>query len=761
MNALILPVGLAKADELLARPFVPEPQTNFDRTINNFHRLKAFVDSFDGFNLHFFVSRFHDGRHRPTMAWSVEATNDLDEIARHFDLTCRFRPDFGLHAGANGKKPIIGYHEVRPQHMQAAYACIALDKSGLVLIDIDNKTEERLGDKAVAEQLARGNDLPPTFTVATPTDGTHLFYVGQPQPHNVNGLGTSIDVPAMCPAPQQECYGKGAYTIVSALPVAPLPEWVNEELAAKRAARKNAESRVPVGADAPDNIRRAELYVEKAHRPAEGERDSTSYALASRLREFALSEHKTTEVMTEKWLPLCTEAGDWSADDIAKCVQSAYACAQNDFGCDTQEYKMKTLGSYQDPEAEELHKNINPNRIKLMEIQFPDYSTTKIPRPLPTSDNVAVLMKHYGFDARINLMRLAPEMNTPFSDTPLALDDGVGHVADLALRHGFAHTNRIDGACRQVALRNTYHPIREWIDSKPWDGTPRLQELIDSVEERADYPSSLKEYLIRKWCISAVAALYEENFKTRGVLTFIGDQYIGKTSWFMGLAPAGAVLEGAVLDVNYKDSVIAALSRWIVELGEVSSTLKRELASLKAFLTAGSTLIRVPYARTPIDMPRRTVFCATENEEKFLKDETGNSRFYTVFVKSFRDISHLDMQQVWAEVKERYYDAGETWFPSVMRLQELEKINEAAVQPNPIEEIILQTFDHTAEQTERLTATQVLQHCGYNKPSVAELRSANGCLRKHFGKQRKSNGIRFYNMPQPFIQAEGKEQSTA
>ena len=137
------------------------------------------------------------------------------------------------------------------------------------------------------------------------------------------------------------------------------------------------------------------------------------------------------------------------------------------------------------------------------------------------------------------------------------------------------------------------------------------------------------------------AALKPRGFRGRGVLTFQGPQGIGKTSWVASLVPDPVLRDMVIkldhhLDPNNKDSILGAISHWIVEIGELDSSFKKDVARLKGVLTSDSDKVRRPYARTESEYPRRTVFFATVNDNNFLVDSTGNTRWWTIPLASIK-----------------------------------------------------------------------------------------------------------------------------
>lgn len=98
------------------------------------------------------------------------------------------------------------------------------------------------------------------------------------------------------------------------------------------------------------------------------------------------------------------------------------------------------------------------------------------------------------------------------------------------------------------------------------------------------------------------------------MLTIQGPQSIGKTAW-IGALVNDPVLKEALLKLNHhldasnKDSIITATCHWIVEIGELDSSLRTDMARLKGFLTAERDKVRRPYARSDSDYSQDCVLC--------------------------------------------------------------------------------------------------------------------------------------------------------
>ena len=276
-----------------------------------------------------------------------------------------------------------------------------------------------------------------------------------------------------------------------------------------------------------------------------------------------------------------------------------------------------------------------------------------------------------------------------------------------------------------VAIGDKYHrnPVKEWIKSIPWDGQDRLQALADCLVTTPKY-HAFKPIALRRWLIGCVAsALSITGCKNEIVLVLCGPQGIGKTSFFVSLAPpdSGWIKDGLSLNPQDKDSVKNCVSYWIVELGELDATFKKsDIAALKAYLSMTSDELRLPYAATFSKYPRRTAFCASVNSPNFLVDDTGNRRFSPLELTEVKRHT-IDMQQLFAQVC-TYFEAAEQWWYKNDEAKMQEEINVDHQAIDPLEELLTNhfNFDNKPYSGQLMNPTSVLQTLGYKTPSRSD-----------------------------------------
>jgi putative DNA primase/helicase len=321
-------------------------------------------------------------------------------------------------------------------------------------------------------------------------------------------------------------------------------------------------------------------------------------------------------------------------------------------------------------------------------------------------------------------------------------------INEIAVRNELP-TKNLDYHLGAIAFANAYHPIVECITAKPWDGVPRLDKFIGTIH--AENPE-LAYTLIKTWMTATIASAYSvDGFVHQGVLVLQGPQKIGKTEWMKRLDPGNcnATKESGFLDVKNKDSIAQLASYWIVELAELESIFARnQQGSLKAFISMSFDQLRLPYARQPVKMFRRTSYVATVNQSEFLVDPTGNRRWWVIAATSI-DLDHgLDMQQVWAEV---YAGWQSGWRQDITDdiQDQLNINNEQHEEINPIEQSFLKYFNWSLTQSSQaITVTEALHRIGYTQPTNTHIRQAGRALTKLTGKKsRKCNGQMVYDVP--------------
>jgi putative DNA primase/helicase len=328
-------------------------------------------------------------------------------------------------------------------------------------------------------------------------------------------------------------------------------------------------------------------------------------------------------------------------------------------------------------------------------------------------------------------------------------------LISLATLNGMP-TGQIPAIVDALGDRSLLNPVADWIQSRPWDGEDRLPDFYATLVEREGFPPELKQTLMRRWLLSAVAAaLSTGGFRCRGVLTLQGPQGIGKTAWTRSLISDAALAQSVIkldhhLDAGNKDSLLNAVTHWFVEIGELDGSLRREnLARLKGFLTDDQDKVRRPYGRVNSEYARRTVFCATVNDANFLVDTTGNTRWWVIPVTHIDHAHGIDMQQLFAQVARSYY-AGEKWWLTAGEERQLDEQNLAHRSVSALRERLLDAVDLERlgdEKVKPRTPTETLEKLGIDRPSNHQAKECGSILREVLGEPRRIHGRDRWRVP--------------
>lgn len=312
--------------------------------------------------------------------------------------------------------------------------------------------------------------------------------------------------------------------------------------------------------------------------------------------------------------------------------------------------------------------------------------------PLNTAENLQALLNGYGYSIKLNKMNLEME----FHRNGMALSDSFESIRSQLI--SWASVSGLPRECIMdhvyaISEKNSFHPVRYWLEEGRWDGVSRVEQVIDCLNAKDRATAQL---VLQHWLIGCIASLYAVPFSSKLVPILVGLQDDMKTTAIKRIFNVfdGALLDGFDLNPDNKDSVLSVIKSWIVELGELERTTKNSQSSLKAFITRASDTIRPPYARTDIRKPRQTNLIGTVNGSGFLKDQTGNSRYASIDLAGIVDIERLNsllgwhyqnghiermqphlLKQFWLEVKE-WYDQGRSWNLSREHVAQLAEKND-------------------------------------------------------------------------------------
>jgi hypothetical protein len=441
------------------------------------------------------------------------------------------------------------------------------------------------------------------------------------------------------------------------------------------------------------------------------------------------------------------------------------------------------LEDYYDEETESYnYEQLKRAILKHKQQQGPDFTTFHVTvkedkdgnekksyKLIPHHENTKVLLDYLGIkNLRFNRMTkdinlIVPELDRKNVDKSNIKDVVLTYILDEAKRWNYTISESM--VARHIQLlgaANAYHPVAEWIDKTPWDGVDRLQEVIDCINVVPEHKNALDMYM-RKFMVGAVAAIYKSNDLhwrgTEGVMIFMGDEGLGKTSFWMELTKCGERVyqDGLSLgDASDRDSKMAACKYWISELGEIEGVFRRKgNSAIKNFITASRDELRKPYDRGFSEYPRNFVMTGTVNEEEFLGSET-NRRYWAVKVvrRSNKErrafdidrLAKIDKQQVWAQVKQMMNDGYVYWLETKEETTMHKMVNGDFTSVLPHPELAMGViFDpnkfpnHPYEHREKMNATFIFKYLGISPSKIDNNGLVKELNRKGFERDSRKN----------------------
>ncbi len=322
--------------------------------------------------------------------------------------------------------------------------------------------------------------------------------------------------------------------------------------------------------------------------------------------------------------------------------------------------------------------------------------------PNKTIDNVLIILDndpqlkdrffHDEFGNRALIVAPMPWENAVeigYKQRPWKDEDDAGLRHYIEKVYSITGKERIYDAVAVYATARKRHKLKEYITALKWDGIPRLDTLLIDYFGAED-----NEYIrmvMRKTLTAAVARVMTPGVKFDNMLILSGPQGVGKSTFFSILgkdwySDSLATFEG-------KDASELIQGYWIIEAGELTGFNKSEMNAVKQFLSKKTDVYRAPYGRRTGEFPRCCIIVGTTNDKEFLKDRTGNRRFWPVDLGKqlaskniFKQLPD-EVDQIWAEAYMRYR-IGEKLYLEGAVADEAMKQQEDHKESNPKEGLI-------------------------------------------------------------------------
>ncbi len=243
--------------------------------------------------------------------------------------------------------------------------------------------------------------------------------------------------------------------------------------------------------------------------------------------------------------------------------------------------------------------------------------------------------------------------------------DNSGFYWYMETYYGITARNNMYDALAIVGEQNKINDVRDYLRGLKWDGIKRLDTVLSVYLGADDTPYT--RAVMRKSLCAAVARAVVGGVKYDNMPIITGPQGIGKSTFLSVLGKAW--FSDSLTSFEGKEAAELIQGTWINEVGELTAFTKQETSAIKQFLSKCYDIYRAAYGRQTEKHPRRCVFFGTSNDSEFLKDSTGNRRFWPIDVgvhpakKSIWDDLPGEVDQVWAEAY-AYWVLGEPLYLS-------------------------------------------------------------------------------------------------
>jgi predicted P-loop ATPase len=270
------------------------------------------------------------------------------------------------------------------------------------------------------------------------------------------------------------------------------------------------------------------------------------------------------------------------------------------------------------------------------------------------------------------------------------------------------------GIVEVTARKKSFHPVRDYLlgvhASAKVRNPQEAREFLEGLAARTlGAEGAMAEVKLQKTLIAAVARVINPGCKVDTATILVGKQGTGKSTFWRDLAGDEWFTDGVGDVTKDKDSILQLTRYWFAEWGELEQvTQKKEAAQVKEFLSRQVDEVRSPYHRSSNIYPRTFVMVGSSNRDDFLRDSTGNRRFWIIETGAI-DLAYLkeNRDRIWAAAVE-LYKAGESWYLDIAQGKVLEVENKDYLAVDPWTEPVLEILNKKLTATDPKVTTREL-----------------------------------------------------
>ena len=294
---------------------------------------------------------------------------------------------------------------------------------------------------------------------------------------------------------------------------------------------------------------------------------------------------------------------------------------------------------------------------------------------------------------------------------------------------------KIMDAADLAAHQNSYHPVRDFLNSLTWDGTERIRYCLHHFlgAEADEYTFQA----LRLFLLGAIHRAFHPGCKFEVMLCLVGGQGAGKSTFFRLLAGKDEWFSDDLRNLDDENVYRKLQGHWIIEMSEMIATANaKSIEDIKSFISRAKETYKVPYETHPADRLRQCVFGGSSNTMDFLPlDRSGNRRFLPIMVHPERAEVHILEDEaasrayidlMWAEAMTIYRSGSFRLTLSKQMNKELRELQKQFM-PEDTKAGLIQSFLDNFNGTQvcsKLIYAEALNH-SFDEPKQWEIREIN------------------------------------